>query len=235
MDSMEYLTTEANEIFNQNNEATLTPVGDGQRTDSNTPINEMEENKTKQSEMKPRTSYVVCNKPKIEEESFVQVRPDSEPIRHNGFCCGQLYAPFEVKRLTETARVPTRGSTEAAGWDVYADEGVIIEPGKSNVVSTGIAIAAPSGTYVHLAPRSGLALRNGIDTGAGICDSDYRGEIKVILFNHMEDTPFKVHRGDRICQMIIMPYVLYGQLTEVNELSRDSERGVNGFGSTGMK
>lgn len=245
---MDYLTTEANEIFNHNNgndsnnnngntEATLTSIGDGQRPGSNTPVSHVTENDgDAENEMKPTTSYVVCDKPKIDDESFVNLTPAHRgPIRHYGHCCNHLYNPFEVKRLTETARIPTRGSIEAAGWDIYADEDVIIQPGKSNVVSTGIAIATPNGTYARLAPRSGLALRNGIDTGAGICDSDYRGEIKVILFNHTENTPFEVHRGDRICQMIITPYVFYGQLTEVNKLTRDSERGTKGFGSTGMK
>lgn len=252
---MDYLTTELNEILSQQNgnnmnrnedenrEYTLTPIKDGNRPGTNTPTNDNNDNTEAENNPVPTestTSYVVCDKPNVEEESFVNIKPNTNPnngmkILHKGHCCGAHYLPFEIKRLTKTAKIPTRGSTQAAGWDIYADEDVTIQPGKSNVVNTGISIASPSGTYVRLAPRSGLALRNGIDTGAGICDSDYRGEIKVVLFNHTDDTPFEVHRGDRICQMIIMPYVVYGQLTEVNKFTFDTDRGHKGFGSTGMK
>lgn len=251
MDNMDYLTTDSNEIFNEkvresdNNSGineegfTLSSISDGNRPGTNTP-DDYNETENELVTTESTASYVVCDKPKIEEESFVNVQSNTNPnngmrILHKGHCCEAQYFPFEVKRLTETAKIPTRGSTHAAGWDIYADEDVTIHPGKSNVVSTGISIASPDGTYTQLAPRSGLALRNGIDVGAGICDSDYRGEIKVILFNHIEDTPFEVHRGDRICQMIIKPYVVYGQLTEVNKFTCDTQRGHKGFGSTGMK
>lgn len=198
---------------------------EGYRPGPNTPIDE--------TDMK--TSYIVCNEPTIEDESFVNIGNNSDYEFRWGRSCGYSYCPLEVKRLTTTAKIPTHGSSEAAGWDIYADEDVTIYPGRSNIVSTGISVCAPTGTYIRLAPRSGLALRNGIDVGAGICDSDYRGEIKVVLFNHTQNTPFEVQRGDRICQMIVMPYIVYDKLTEVTEFTRNSDRGTKGFGSSGIK
>ena len=138
-----------------------------------------------------------------------------------------------VTRLTETSRVPTRGSVEAAGDDLYCDdEETRIEPGGRKLVSTGISIEVPSGTYGRIAPRSGLAVKQGIDVGAGVVDKDYRGEVKVLLYN-FGDEPFLARRGDRIAQLVLemikTPYV-----AEVTQHAMTStERGAGGFGSTG--
>ena len=99
------------------------------------------------------------------------------------------------------------------------------------LIGTGLAFAIPVGNYGRIAPRSGLAVRNSLHVGAGVVDADYRGEVKVLLFNHSDDD-FEVKEGDRIAQMIIEKYTLTA-LEEVEELS-ETERGAGGFGSTGV-
>jgi len=144
---------------------------------------------------------------------------------------------LRVKRLTPTAKLPTRGSAQAIGLDLYADvteaRGAIeIRPGYRALVSTGIAIALPPGYYGRVAPRSGLALKQGIDVMAGVIDEDYRGEIHALLLNTNQWETFWVKPGDRIAQLIleradIMPVV------EVDDLDATA-RGANGYGSTGV-
>ena len=99
------------------------------------------------------------------------------------------------------------------------------------MIGTGLAFGIPVGNYGRIAPRSGLAAKNSIDVGAGVIDSDYRGEVKVLLFN-FSDTDFKIAEGDRIAQMIIEKYTITA-LTEVDTLD-DTVRGEGGFGSTGV-
>jgi dUTP pyrophosphatase len=137
-----------------------------------------------------------------------------------------------VKLLTETAIAPKKGSDGAAGWDLYADEDCWIgSTGARRLVSTGIALAIDPDKVGLIWPRSGLAVKNGIDTGAGVIDSDYRGEVKILLFNH-GDKPFRVRAGDRIAQLLIVP--AYGQTIKiVEEFAGTTARGENGFGSTG--
>ncbi|QIW95431.1 hypothetical protein AMS68_000949 [Peltaster fructicola] len=109
---------------------------------------------------------------------------------------------LQVKLLSETAKAPTRGSAFAAGYDLYASKaGTIPARGKA-MIDTDISIAVPAGTYGRVAPRSGLASKHSIDTGAGVIDADYRGPVKVLLFNFGENE-FKVEAGDRIAQLII--------------------------------
>ena len=91
---------------------------------------------------------------------------------------------LQVKLLHPDAALPKRGSELAAGYDLCAVESSVIHPGRRGVVSTGIAIRVPPGTYGRIAPRSGLAVKSGIQVGAGVVDMDYTGEIKVVLFNH---------------------------------------------------
>lgn len=98
-------------------------------------------------------------------------------------------------------------------------------------MSTGLAFAIPVGNYGRIAPRSGLAAKHSIDVGAGVIDADYRGEVRVLLFNH-SDIDFAINEGDRIAQMIIEKYTLT-DLVEVQELD-DTVRGAGGFGSTGV-
>lgn len=138
--------------------------------------------------------------------------------------------PLRVKLLRQDAIVPTRGSARAAGIDLYSCEILTIQPHERALVPTGIAIAIPDHCYGRVAPRSSLALRDGIDVGAGVIDEDYRGEVKVLLFNHSA-LPFEIHRGDRIAQLIIEK-ISYAQVTLVDELP-STQRGDKGFGSTG--
>lgn len=135
-----------------------------------------------------------------------------------------------VKRLLPTAVLPTRGSAEAAGLDLYCAETVEIPAGGRALVRTGIAVNIPYGCYGRVAPRSGLAVKFGIDTGAGVIDSDYRGEVGVLLFN-FGSSVFTAEVGARIAQLLIEPIVL-AQPVEVSELA-DTQRGAGGFGSTG--
>jgi dUTP pyrophosphatase len=138
---------------------------------------------------------------------------------------------MQVKLLNSAAKLPTRGKPGDAGLDLYATETHLVVKNCKAVVATGIAVAIPEGYYGRVAPRSGLAAKNGIDVGAGVCDETYRGEIKVVLFNH-GDCDYIVKVGDRIAQMIITPY-LGVEVEECSELP-DSVRGDSGFGSTGV-
>src|SRR5271156_4072350 len=94
---------------------------------------------------------------------------------------------LQVSLLSPKAKVPTRGSAFAAGYDLYSTSETVIKAHDRAVVSTDIAIAVPEGTYGRIAPRSGLAVKHGIQTGAGVIDADYRGEIRVLLFNHSNE------------------------------------------------
>jgi len=135
-----------------------------------------------------------------------------------------------VKCLHENVHLPTRGSDGAVGYDLYSDEDIVIDSSRRAVVGTGVAIVLPVGTYGRVAPRSGLAVKHGINVGAGVIDPDYRGEVKVLLFNH-GDTAFTVKKGDRIAQLVLerceTPDV------QVVDTLDDTTRGTGGFGSTG--
>lgn len=110
-----------------------------------------------------------------------------------------------------------------------AEESVVPARGKA-LIKTDISIAIPEGTYARIAPRSGLAWKHSIDTGAGVVDYDYRGAVGVILFN-LSDKDFEVKKGDRVAQMIL-ERIMTPKVVEVSELS-DTKRGAGGFGSTG--
>ncbi|QGH74842.1 deoxyuridine 5'-triphosphate nucleotidohydrolase [Bacteriophage DSS3_MAL1] len=141
-----------------------------------------------------------------------------------------------VMKLNEHATIPTYGSNDAAGMDLYAnfsDEvgGVYnLAPGERKLFKTGIAVAIPRGFYGRIAPRSGLAYKHGIDVMAGVVDSDYRGDVGVILIN-LGTGDFVVKHGDRIAQFIIEAYK---PCLPVPALSLEgTTRGEGGFGSTG--
>ncbi|KAI1265939.1 dUTP pyrophosphatase [Xylariaceae sp. FL1019] len=138
--------------------------------------------------------------------------------------------PLHIKKLSETARLPTRGSAFAAGYDVYASKATTVPARGKVLVDTDIAIAVPAGTYGRIAPRSGLASKHFIDTGAGVIDADYRGQVKILLFNHSE-VDFPIAEGDRVAQLII-ERIYTPEVVEVQELE-ESVRGAGGFGSTG--
>lgn len=139
-----------------------------------------------------------------------------------------------VKRLSPTAKLPTYGSQEAAGADLYAclQEPVTVAPGASAWIPTGIALEIPKGCAGLVYARSGLSCKRGLAPAnkVGVIDSDYRGEVVVVLHNH-GDSPQTVEPGERIAQLVITP-VLTPAYEEVNELS-SSNRGTGGFGSTG--
>ena len=139
-----------------------------------------------------------------------------------------------VLRLAHGAGLPlpAYATAGAAGMDVVAAEAVTIPPGARHAVATGLALAIPEGWEVQVRPRSGLALRHGVTclNTPGTIDSDYRGEVKVILINLGTD-PFVVQRGERIAQLVPAP-VQRATLDEVDALD-ETGRGLNGFGSTG--
>ncbi|CEL63077.1 Deoxyuridine 5'-triphosphate nucleotidohydrolase OS=Oryza sativa subsp, japonica GN=DUT PE=2 SV=1 [Rhizoctonia solani AG-1 IB] len=135
-----------------------------------------------------------------------------------------------IKRLSEKAKLPTRGSALAAGYDLYSAEQKVIPAGGKALVDTQISIAVPVGTYGRVAPRSGLASKFMIDTGAGVIDADYRGVVFVLLFNH-SDKDFQVEEGDRVAQLIIEK-IQTPEVMEVEDLE-ETLRGAGGFGSTG--
>ncbi|EDW11051.2 deoxyuridine 5'-triphosphate nucleotidohydrolase [Drosophila mojavensis] len=135
-------------------------------------------------------------------------------------------------KLTEHALAPQRGSARAAGYDLRSAYDVVVPARGKAVVKTDLQVQVPEGSYGRVAPRSGLAVKNFIDVGAGVVDEDYRGNLGVVLFNH-SDTDFEVKHGDRIAQFIC-ERIFYPELEEVNKLE-DTERGEAGFGSTGIK
>lgn len=137
--------------------------------------------------------------------------------------------PFQ--RLTTTARLPVRATEGSAGLDLCADTDVVpMEPYSRVLIPTGLAVQIPRGFCGRIAPRSGLALKYGIHVLAGVIDSDYRGEIHVLLVNVGEDT-FYVHGGDRIAQLLLLPCPDFHPV-DVTNLSA-TKRGSAGFGSTG--
>lgn len=130
--------------------------------------------------------------------------------------------------------LPAYATAGAAGMDVVAAEDLTLAPGQRHAVATGFAMAIPEGFEVQVRPRSGLALKHGVTclNTPGTIDSDYRGEVKVILAN-LGDAPFVIARGDRIAQLVPAP-VLRAEVREVAALD-DTLRGAGGFGSTGVK
>ena len=142
----------------------------------------------------------------------------------------------EVKRLPhgEGLPLPAYATQGAAGMDVVAAEHVVLAPMARHAVATGLALAIPDGFEVQVRPRSGLALKHGITlpNTPGTIDSDYRGELKVILIN-LGAEPFEIRRGDRIAQLVLAP-VQIGRMVEVAALD-ETARGVGGFGSTGVR
>lgn len=140
------------------------------------------------------------------------------------------------KRLDERAVVPTYGSEFSAGADLYAvlDEPLVLEPHKTALVHTGIAVEIPTGLVGLVYARSGLACKRGVAPAnkVGVIDSDYRGEIMVALYNH-SDTLQIIEPCERIAQFVLTPYIA-AEFVECDELS-DTIRGAQGFGSTGRK
>lgn len=139
---------------------------------------------------------------------------------------------MQVKRLSQHAVLPVRGSEWAAGYDLASAEDTVVPAGGKALVKTDLSIAIPENTYARIAPRSGLAWKKHIDVGAGVVDYDYRGPVGVVLFNHGQED-FPVVKGDRVAQLILEK-ICMARVEEVTELS-ETKRGAGGFGSTGMQ
>ncbi|MBO81368.1 dUTP diphosphatase [Citromicrobium bathyomarinum] len=142
--------------------------------------------------------------------------------------------PVAILRLPhgDGLPLPAYATDGAAGMDVCAAEDVELAPGGRHAVATGFALAIPEGYEIQVRPRSGLAFKHGISVpnAPGTIDSDYRGELKVLLINHGQET-FSIARGDRVAQLVLAP-VTRAAFTEVDDLD-ETVRGAGGFGSTG--
>lgn len=140
---------------------------------------------------------------------------------------------IKVKRVHPEAKLPVRANQTDVGADLFSVESVSIPPQTRALVSTGITVELPNaGIYARIAPRSGLAFKNGIDVMAGVIDQGYRGVIGVVLYNTDKEKTFEVNPGDRIAQLIIEK-CRYESFVECENLS-DSDRSEKGFGSSGM-
>lgn len=139
---------------------------------------------------------------------------------------------INVKKLSENATVPTQGTAFAAGYDLYAAEDALVVCGTRKLIKTNISMEITPGYYGRIAPRSGLAYKNGIDILAGVIDSDYRGDIGVILYNTDKNIDFSVKKGDRIAQ-IIFEACYTATLNNIDILD-NTLRQAGGFGSTGI-
>ena len=137
---------------------------------------------------------------------------------------------LRFKQLEPRAVLPKRGSALAAGLDVCGIEALEIEPRQRVMARTGLAVAIPPGFYGRVAPRSGLAAKNGLDVLAGVIDSDYRGEIVCVLYNTGDET-IKLPAGSKVCQLII-EQIITPEATWSSDLD-ETARGAGGFGSTG--
>lgn len=140
----------------------------------------------------------------------------------------------KVKRLPHGhgLDLPRYATSGAAGMDIVSAEEITLSPGARHAVATGLAVAIPDGYEIQVRPRSGLALKHGVTVPntPGTIDSDYRGELKIIMINLGTD-PFPIKRGDRVAQLVLAP-VVQAEWDEVEELD-DTDRGASGFGSTG--
>lgn len=174
-------------------------------------------------------------------------------------------AVLSVKRLFDDVQLPTKGSKYSAGFDLRAysyalienkmvgetvksvvgetvklnDDTFSIPPGTRCLIKTGLQCAVPKGCYGRIAPRSGLAVKNGIGIGAGVIDEDYRGELGIVLFNHDMEESLDVKKGDRIaqiiCECIVYPKLeVVDTLPEIDDDDEEPGRGAEGFGSTGI-
>lgn len=141
---------------------------------------------------------------------------------------------IQIKKLNENAVIPTRGSSSAAGYDLYActENSIVIKPHTTQKIGTGIAVAVPDGYFGAIFARSGLAAKQGLRPAncVGVADSDYRGEYIVAVHNDTDEEQI-INPGERIAQMVVMPYLAV-EFEEVSQLD-ETARGAGGFGSTG--
>lgn len=157
------------------------------------------------------------------------------PLKANVSVSGDRTVPagplsLRIKLLSEHGRAPQCASPGAAGYDIFSAQETTISARGRALIATDISLDIPAGHYGRVAPRSGLALKYGIDVGAGVIDSDYRGPLGIVLFN-FGDADFAIKRGDRIAQLLIEP-IAKPAIAVVTELDATG-RGHGGFGSTG--
>ncbi len=138
---------------------------------------------------------------------------------------------IKVKKLTESARLPSYANPRDAGMDFYASETITLQPGERRLVPTGIAMAIPQGFVGLLWDKSGVATKFGIKTMAGVIDAGYRGEVKILVHN-LSGVEYTFEQGMKVAQMLIQP-VEQREIVESEELG-DTERGEGAFGSTGL-
>ena len=139
---------------------------------------------------------------------------------------------LRVKLLSPKATLPVKGTSLAAGYDLSSAQQLIISINRRAVVQTDISISVPKGTYRRIAPRSRLAVKHGITTGAGVIDADYTGPVGIVLFNH-GNQEFQIREGDRIAQLIL-EQIANKPVIEVWELTQ-TQQGDKGFSSTGSQ
>jgi len=172
----------------------------------------------------PPVAYAVPEEKALEENlitRFSKIQARNGPTAND--------QSVRVKKLSAEARMPMKGTARAAGHDFYAKEGTNVPARGQAIIGTGIAIALPHNTYRRIAPRNSLAVKHRLTPNAGVIDSDYRGEVKVVLAN-LGDQPYRVDKGDLIAQLIIEK-IDNRELQEVTQLD-DTERGDQGFGSS---
>lgn len=140
---------------------------------------------------------------------------------------------MQIKKVRPNAITPTYGSEEAAGFDLYSTIDIILDPGDRALIPTGLVFNINPGFEVQIRPRSGMALKFGVTVlnTPGTVDSDFVGEVQVILINHGKET-FKVQEGDRIAQGVLAPVCDHIQFEVVDEIIKETKRGAGGFGST---
>ena len=137
---------------------------------------------------------------------------------------------LRFKQLDSRAVLPVRGSSLAAGLDICSIEEIALGPKQRTVAKTGLAVAIPPGFYGRIAPRSGLAAKNGLDVLAGVIDSDYRGEVCCVLYN-TSDEAIELRAGSKICQLIVEQIIT--PVAAWDSELEETARGAGGFGSTG--
>lgn len=145
---------------------------------------------------------------------------------------GWLTITVKVKRLSETARLPSYAREGDAGMDLYANETITILPGERYLVRTGISMALPVGHAGLIWDKSGLVSKHGLKTIGGVIDEGFRGEVQVAVHN-LSNEPYLVESGKKVAQMLVQP-VEQKEIVEVSELDTDTARGAGSFGSTGL-
>lgn len=172
------------------------------------------------------------NKMSTQSETANEVKIDTNKVKVLEPTVSITTLGIKIKKIHPEAIIPTKGSVDAAGYDLHSSIDGILQPGERKLIPTNISMVIPKGWYGRIAPRSGLAYKHGIDVLAGVIDSDYRGNIGVILYNTDLDKPFEFKTGDRIAQIIFEKHA-NALFVEFQELGESTERGDAGYGSTG--